>query len=596
MAETKLPENTWSASVITTKGFERFVYSTVTGELVGKVVDGKFVQSIDKIPQPKPKGPGAVTKPDLTPKGVDKLQGEIDTAQREYENLKARNRDKKLALENSLRLAEKQLDVAEKSRDSKKYNAASQAVQRYQRQLNTIQNEEDTLLANFNKAREIYNAERDLAQAERDIEFKKETKQPVTTADQERAEALRQQRDVLRGVKPSPAAPSFGPPEVRAGKPVAGTGGAVTGPAAVTPPVTTATKPKQVVTPPSAGEKEKVKAGAEAKPSKDKAGQETPVETIESVLEAAKSNYGGIDEVFRTNPELQSLLKKAIGKVGDPTDDYTNERFLSELENTTWWKTNAGPIRQRGFYKRQYDDLVNTIKSDDPNYQARIAELNKTSEYGRGLANVMEDVRNNARNLGIQIDDATLTVISKNLYDYANEGDATKVREAILGSGKFSTGGLYTGQAGVNIRTLRDIAAANGIDFDTQFATSKDTWLSRIAQGESIETFKDIIRKTAQNAWAVDDRTKALLDQGVDLETIYSPFKKQMATILEIPEEKITLNDLAAKGVLGGEKPMNLYDFKKALRQDERWQYTEGARTEISNLTENLLRDFGFVR
>jgi hypothetical protein len=69
-----------------------------------------------------------------------------------------------------------------------------------------------------------------------------------------------------------------------------------------------------------------------------------------------------------------------------------------------------------------------------------------------------------------------------------------------------------------------------------------------------------------------------------------------MATILELPEDKITLNDLASKGVLGGEKPMNLYDFRKALRQDERWQYTENARTEMSNLTENLLRDFGFVR
>lgn len=530
---------------------------------------------------------------------VDKLQKELDTAQNEYDRFRSNNRDKKVALENSLRSAEQQLAAAEKSKDSNKYNTASQAVQRYQRQLDVIQNQEDKLLENLNKARDIYNTERDLFQTERDIEFKKETKQPVTTADQERAEALRQQRDALRGVKPSPAAPSFGPPEVRAGKPVPGTGGGITGPAAVTPPVTTATKPTATPTPtPTAGKGATgtgVTAGGKSGKG-DKGKEEIPAETFESVLEAAKSNYGGIDEVFRTNPELQSLLKKAIGRVEDPTDDYTNERFLSELENTTWWKTNAGPIRQRGFYKRQYDDLVNTIKSDDPNYQARIAELNKTSEYGRGLANVMEDVRNNARNLGIQIDDATLTVISKNLYDYANEGDATKIREAVLGSGKFSTGGLYTGQAGVNIRTLRDIAAANGIDFDTQFATSKDTWLSRIAQGESIETFKDIIRKTAQNAWAVDDRTKALLDQGVDLETIYSPFKKQMATILEIPEEKITLNDLAAKGVLGGEKPMNLYDFKKALRQDERWQYTEGARTEISNLTENLLRDFGFVR
>jgi hypothetical protein len=428
--------------------------------------------------------------------------------------------------------------------------------------------------------------------------------QPTDEIDQELAA---KEADLKKSIKPTGVVESsFGPPEVRAGRPVTGTGGRVTAPEIVTPPVARATQPAVAQTPTQtrtttpatggAGEtgQTTTTGGTNRKGGKGK--QEVPAETFESIIEAARGNYGGIDEVFRTNPELQGLLKKAIGKVGDPTDDFTNERFLSELENTSWWKSNAGPIRQRGFYKRQYDDLVKTLKTDDPNYQTALAELNRTSEYGRGLTNAIATVKNTARSQGVQIDDDTVTIIAKNLYDYANEGDATKIREAVLGAGKFGVGGLYTGAAGNNIRILRDIAAANGLDFDTQFATSKDTWLAKIAQGESIETFKDLIRKSAQNAWAVDDRTRALLDQGVDLETIYSPFKKTMATILELPEDKITLNDLASKGVLGGEKPMNLYDFRKALRQDERWQYTENARTEMSNLTENLLRDFGFVR
>jgi hypothetical protein len=530
---------------------------------------------------------------------VDRLQQELNTAQNEYDRFRSNNRDKKLALENSLRSAEQQLASAEKSKDANRYNTASQAVQRYQRQLDALQNEEDTLLANLNKTREIYNTERDLAKTERDIKFQQDTNQPVSTADQERAKALREQRDALRGVTPTPAVPSFGPPEVRGGRAVPGTGGGTTAPTVVTPSVTTATKPAVTPTPTVTTTPTTTKTptgGKDEQNKKDRKQEEVPAETFESVLEAAKSLYGGIDEVFRTDKDLRKLLRRAIGDVDDATDDYTQERFLSELENTTWWKSNAGPIRQRGFYKRQYDDLVKTLKTNDPNYQATLDELNKTSEYGRGLSGVISKVKNTARAQGVQMDDTTATIVAKNLYDYANEGDDTKIREAVLGAGKFGGGNLYTGQAGINIRTLRDIAAANGIDFDTQFSTSKDTWLSRIAQGESIETFKDIIRKTAQNAWNLDDRTRALLDQGVDLETIYSPFKKTMATILELPEEKITLNDLASKGVIGGEKPMNLYDFRKALRQDERWQYTENARTEMSNLTENLLRDFGFVR
>jgi len=39
---------------------------------------------------------------------------------------------------------------------------------------------------------------------------------------------------------------------------------------------------------------------------------------------------------------------------------------------------------------------------------------------------------------------------------------------------------------------------------------------------------------------------------------------------------------------------MNLFDFKKALRQDQRWQYTDQARQDVSATALNVLRDFGF--
>jgi hypothetical protein len=39
---------------------------------------------------------------------------------------------------------------------------------------------------------------------------------------------------------------------------------------------------------------------------------------------------------------------------------------------------------------------------------------------------------------------------------------------------------------------------------------------------------------------------------------------------------------------------MNIYDFKKALRADSRWQYTEQARQDVSTAALQVLRDFGF--
>jgi hypothetical protein len=39
---------------------------------------------------------------------------------------------------------------------------------------------------------------------------------------------------------------------------------------------------------------------------------------------------------------------------------------------------------------------------------------------------------------------------------------------------------------------------------------------------------------------------------------------------------------------------MSLYDFEKMLRKDNRWQYTNQAKEEVSSVAMKVLRDFGF--
>lgn len=318
--------------------------------------------------------------------------------------------------------------------------------------------------------------------------------------------------------------------------------------------------------------------------------------TIDEIFSKAASVYGGIDEIFKTDPDLRNLLTKAVGKLDDPKDDYTVQRFISELENTRWFKTNAGPIRQRGFFKRQYDDLVKGLKTDDPNYRQKIAELNKTSEYGRGLQNTEETVREFATALlGINaLNDATIKSIASEIYGYANEDDEVKIRNAVLAAAKYGKGVVLGGAAGQNATTLKAIAAANGFDLEKSFGNSLPTWLDNLSKGESIETYKKIIRDAAKTAFNVSDRVSSLLDQGVDLDTIYSPYKSVMASVLELNPQTVTLKDLADKGVISNKDQMNLFDFQRALRKDSRWQFTQNAREEVSNVALNVLRDFGF--
>jgi len=322
-----------------------------------------------------------------------------------------------------------------------------------------------------------------------------------------------------------------------------------------------------------------------------------PVGTInapfEKVLAKAVELYGGIDEIFNTDQELKNLLIRAIGDVATAKDDMDEDQFINLLQNTTWFKSNAGPIRQRGFEKRQYNALVKKIKTDDPQYKEKIAELNKTSSYGRGLQDVIELLRENAVSLGRQISEEDLKVIAEGIYDYANEDDAVKIRNAILGVGTFGVGkGIVSGAAGQNLTTLRAVARANGINLDTMFKDSIDSWLDKISKGESIETFKSIIRNTAKVG--LPDRVASLLDQGVDLETVYSPYKKLMSAVLELNPDSIELNDPTLRMGIGPEKEVSLYEYQRMLRKDPRWQYTNNAREDVSDSALTVLRNFGF--
>ena len=86
----------------------------------------------------------------------------------------------------------------------------------------------------------------------------------------------------------------------------------------------------------------------------------------------------------------------------------------------------------------------------------------------------------------------------------------------------------------------------------------------------------------------------SLLDNGVDLEAVYAPYKNLMSAVLEISPETITLNDPVLRSAVAGDKEVPLYEFQRQLRKDPRWQYTNQAKEEVSDVALKVLRDFGF--
>jgi hypothetical protein len=141
-----------------------------------------------------------------------------------------------------------------------------------------------------------------------------------------------------------------------------------------------------------------------------------------------------------------------------------------------------------------------------------------------------------------------------------------------------------------DIQILQDTARNNGL---TLLPSQIESYRTRLQNGEKVETIQSNIRAIAANA--MPDNVKKLLDAGSDLTEVYQPYRQSMATILEIPMDKIDLNDPTLTNAITDKGNMTLFDFKKSLRKDPRWQYTDNARETVSSGLTQVLKDFGFM-
>lgn len=139
-------------------------------------------------------------------------------------------------------------------------------------------------------------------------------------------------------------------------------------------------------------------------------------------------------------------------------------------------------------------------------------------------------------------------------------------------------------------QSINSVARANGLNLsDLELKTYSD----RVKNGEDIKTIANQIRSIA--SLGQPDSIKKLMAEGTDLETIYAPYKRTMATSLGINPDTISLDDATLRMAIGPEKEMSLYDYKKAIRQDSRWKYSEEANDEVTNMINQVKRDFGFM-
>jgi len=322
---------------------------------------------------------------------------------------------------------------------------------------------------------------------------------------------------------------------------------------------------------------------------------------FQELIAKADFNFNLPDYIFTVDRDkktgelgqLGKLLLKAVAK------SYTSKQFLDEAMLTDWWQSNSGSVRERIIDLNKYKEL-----------QKQGIDVSK-SEFGMYQTDKIRQVKARAQKLaGITLDDAAAQKIVEDIYNGFLDNDPLAIDRLIIpyvskttnlyGGDNKVTG--YSGEALQIQQSLSAIAKANGLDITTIIPKFGTTGVNQDAEQIAIQKILsgDIDLNTVlQNARTLaaagqPKYVRDLLGAGYNLDDIYSPYKKQMAATLELNPDEIDLNDSTLRMAISDKGDMNLYDFKKTLRKDSRWQYTEDARKDVSSMTLGVLRDFGF--
>lgn len=317
---------------------------------------------------------------------------------------------------------------------------------------------------------------------------------------------------------------------------------------------------------------------------------ETPVDREATALGAAatSTDLALPETLFKNIPSLNLILKKYVNTPG-----MTEAAFLKLVRDDVWFKQNSKEIKNRYVQYYNYRDL-----------QAS-GQAQGTTAYEMEIAKIEASLKKRATEIGSAAasDPAALRKAAENLYITNRSDDESFITDFLAASirpikgmigGKATEG--YSGEALTNYDKLVEAARDNGFQVSDILpgATTEQQVIQGIISGKiDVNRVIGDARKLA--AQGQPQYVRDLLAQGYNLKQVFAPYRQVMANVLEIGDpNQIDLNDPVLRSAITDKGDMNLYDFRKTLRQDNRWQYTAQAKEDVSTAALQVLRDFGF--
>lgn len=307
------------------------------------------------------------------------------------------------------------------------------------------------------------------------------------------------------------------------------------------------------------------------------------------------------------NPKAYRAIKNAVSSITGKQNIDPNYvgGYLSKLASNIM--ASSDPLAKSGSLQNFFNKAITTATaSNAPTAQQTIYEPGKAKSFVTGIfqnllkRNPTEEELNKYVSV-LKTQQEKPESATKTVYKTIN-GVRTAITTTGLDEKQFLTDLITsapefakefaTSQKEKTLSATQDLqkaAMANGI---TLTPNEINSYTQRLESGEDINTLKASFRNMAK--LGMPESVQKLLDQGLDLSTIYSPYKGIMASTLELDPNSITLNDSTLRSAIGKEGEIPLWQFQTALRKDPRWQYTNNAKESVSNSVLKVLQDFGF--
>lgn len=304
---------------------------------------------------------------------------------------------------------------------------------------------------------------------------------------------------------------------------------------------------------------------------KNKKGDTVQTMAWEDVLAQLESDFGlttAILNLDKTDPTKGYTLKEALAvikkkKLTDPN------RIANELAKTNWFQQNGVGVTQRMAEEKR---SAGVFKS---NVDTKYAAI-KDAASARGVTLSEEDLRSLARDTYIfSLDDSQI------------------LDRLVKAKSMQFTGG---GAVGETLNNLKGLAFANGVKLSDSDINS---WSAAVAAGD--KTYTDYVSVIRENAASTHQVFADQIRAGQNLSDLTRPYKQIASELLEVPDvgwDDPLFKDgraFTSTGEDGKLSQRTLYDFRKEVMSDDRWQYTDNAKKSATDFGLSVLKRFGMA-